>query len=257
MQKAAHYTIASEVDIMLSLEAMRQMRIAYELPARQQEVLERLGNPTRAEIIDSALSGLKHEDRNVRVLMLRVLRWQTGEQAMRGILAGLNDPVRRVRSVAIRASGNYHEFPEITNRLKGMVTDDQETRKIRGQALSSLASVDRSAMDDLTQTAASALKTLAHIEKYRFDILFGLLRLDLTDRVEELLKEFVNNGTKAEAIMATRALCGYRVIHIGMFENDKAVQRHILQTCELAAGRMFYWITRAELQALTGKQSAS
>jgi hypothetical protein len=72
-----------------------------------------------------------------------------------------------------------------------------------------------------------------------------------------LLKEFVKNGTKAEAVMATRALCGYRVIHINIFENDKAAERYVLQMCELAAGRMWYWITRADLERLKGNPSPS
>jgi hypothetical protein len=259
MQKDAHYLFSFEVNTMLSLDAIREIRAAYDLqqPAQEKEIFERLGNPTQDVIIETALAGMQSEDRNVRVAMLRVLRWQTGEEAMQGILTGLSDPARRVREVAIHSSGNYHQFPEITNRLKEMVIDEGEKHKIRGQALSSLAGFSQKAMEDLTQTATDALQTLAKTEKYRFGILFRLLRLDLTDRVEELLKEFVKNGTKAEAIMATRALCGYRVVHIGVFENDKTAQRHIIQTCELAAGRMFYWITRAEYDALTGKRLAA
>lgn len=244
---------------MLSLEAMRQLKDAYfpHLGVSEQDVFERLGNPTRDEIIETALEGLKSGDRNIRVLMLWVLKGQTGEKAMRGILAGLHDKARRVRSVAIKSSANYHQYPDITKRLKEIVTDENEIRKIRGQALATLAGADGPGVKDLTETAADALESLAKTEKYRFDILFGLLRLDLTPEVEELLKAFVKNGTKAEAIMATRALCGYRVIHINMFENDKSAQRHILQTCELAAGRMWYWITRADFDAFMGKQSAA
>lgn len=241
---------------MLSLEAMRQLKDAYfpHLGISELDVLEKLGNPSRDEIIDTALEGLKSEDRNVRVLMLWVLKGQAGEKAMRGILAGLHDKARRVRSVAIKSSGNYRQYPEIANRLKEIVTDEKEIRKIRGQALGGLGAADGVGVSDLTETAANALETLAKTEKYRFDILFGLLRLDLTPEVEELLKEFVKNGTKAEAIMATRALCGYRVIHINIFEDDKAAQRHILQTCEVAAGRMWYWITRTEFDALQGNR---
>ncbi len=243
---------------MLGLEAMRHIRDAYapHLPMSEKEAMALAGNPTPDEIIETALAGMASDDRNVRVLMLRVLKGQTGEKAMRGIVAGLNDKVRRVRVVAIKSSGNFHQFPQVTNRLREIVTDEQEKRKIRGEALSSLAGAGGNVVEELTETAAKALETLASTGKYRLDILFGLLRLDLTDHVEELLKEFVKNGSKAEAIMATRALCGYRVIHIGIFENDKAVQRHIMHSCELAAGRMFYWITRAEFDALTGRAAA-
>lgn len=243
---------------MLNLEAMRQIKDAYALqPSAMREVLERLGNPAPDEIIEAALAGMQSEDRNIRVLMLRVLKGQTGEKAMRGVLAGLNDPMRRVRSVAVMSSGNYLHYPEITDRLKEIVTDAHEKRKIRSQALSTLSGASQKAMEDLSQTATSALQMLAQTEQYRFNILFGLLRLDLTDRVEELLREFVKDGTKAEAIMATRALCGYRVIHIDSFAHDKAAQKRILQTCELAAGRMFYWLPRADYETLRASQSAS
>ena len=81
-------------------------------------------------------------------------------------------------------------------------------------------------------------------------ILLGLLRLDLSDEVESLLKAFVIDGTKEEAVMATRALCGYRVISLSAFENDRAAQRQIKETCEPAAGRVFYWMKRTEYEAL-------
>ncbi len=239
---------------MLSLDVMREIRRAYTLqPAQQKEIFEKLGNPTSEALIETALLGMQSQDRNIRVLMLHILKWQTGEKAMHGILAGLSDQKRRVRFVAIKSSGNYHLFPEITQRLQAIITDEGEKRKIRRTALSVLTGASFNAISDLTQTAISALETLAKTEKYRFTILFGLLQLDLTDRVEELLRQFVKEGTKAEAIMATRALCGYRVVHVGLFENDKALQKHIVQTCELAAGRMFYWITRTEYAALTQK----
>lgn len=241
---------------MLSLDAIRQIKDAYALPPfAMREVFERLGNPSPDEIVEAALAGVQSEDRNVRVLMLRVLKLQTGEEAMRGVLAGLNDPMRRVRSVAVMSSGNYLQFPEITDRLKQIVTDEQEKRKIRSQALSTLSGASQKAMEDLSETVTDVLQSLARTEQYRFNILFGLLRLDLTDRVEELLREFVKDGSKAEAIMATRALCGYRVIHIDSFASDKAAQKHILQTCELAAGRMFYWMPRAEYETLRASQS--
>lgn len=242
---------------MLSLDTIRQIKDAYALPpSAMREVFEQLGNSSPDEIVETALAGMQSEDRSIRVLMLRLLKHQTGEAAMRGVLAGLNDPMRRVRSVAVMSSGNYLQFPEITDRLKEIVTDEDEKRKIRSQALSTLAGASQKAKEDLSETVTDALQSLARTEQYRFNILFGLLRLDLTERVEELLREFVKDGTKAEAIMATRALCGYRVIHIDSFAYDKAVQKRILQTCEQAAGRMFYWMPRAEYDALRANQAA-
>ena len=238
--------------MMLSNDAMEQLRDAYfpYSPTTEAEVLAQLGQPTQAEVIETALAGMKSGDRNQRVLMLRVLSGQSGAEAAQGILAGLSDEARRVRSVAIKSCGNYLEFPAITDRLQAIVTDEDETRKIRGQALSVLAGHNLPETTGLTAPMAETLETLAQTERYRGQILFGLLRLDQTDRVEELLRAFVKDGSKAEAIMATRALSGYRVIHLGTFEDDKATQQHITQTCELAAGRMFYWITRTEYDDL-------
>jgi hypothetical protein len=231
---------------MLTLEAMRQLRDAYlpDTAVTEAAVLEQIGQPTRVEIIETALAGMQSTDRNVRVMMLRVLAAQSGAQAMQGILLGLNDPKRRVRSVAIKSSQHYLGFAEITNRLQAMVTDDDEKPKIRGQALSVLAGLGMVMTGNLTEAMSESLETLVQVDRYRWQILFGLVRLDLTDQVEELLRAFVKDGSKAEAIMATRALCGYRVINIGQFDGKEAVQRSIAQTCEIAAGRVFYWIPR-------------
>ncbi len=69
---------------MLSLDAMRKLRDAYDpyTGVSEADVLRQIGNPTRDVIIDTALEGLKSEDRNIRVLMLRVLAGQSGEKAI-------------------------------------------------------------------------------------------------------------------------------------------------------------------------------
>ena len=77
------------------------------------------------------------------------------------------------------------------------------------------------------------------------------------DFVDQLLDEIAQPGLSAEkaafkeAVMATKALCGYRVIHLSAFENDKPRQRYTTQNCELAAGRVFYWMKRDEFARLT------
>jgi hypothetical protein len=128
--------------------------------------------------------------------------------------------------------------------LKAMAIDEGEKRKIRQYAINALAGGIGDLVGELSETAAGALQSLAQMGQYRFAILFGLLRLDLTEHVEELLKDFVVNGTKDEAIVATRALCGYRVINIAEFEHDRALQQQITQTCDIALGRVWYWIKR-------------
>ena len=64
-------------------------------------------------------------------------------------------------------------------------------------------------------------------------------------QVKALLQEFVKTGTREEAVAATRALCGYKVITLGEVDDEKERKR-IARTCDLAAGRVFYWIKRPE-----------
>ena len=239
---------------MLSIEAMRQLRDAYNphMNVSEQAVLQKIGNPSADEIIETALAGMQSPDRNVRVLMLRVLNKQSGAKAMQGILTGLHDGKRRVRAVAIKCSRNYHHFPEIVNRLKAIALDEQEKNKIREAALSTLAGSEGHLVAELTDTAAEALESLAQMPKHRFQILLQLIRLDMNDNVKALLQAFVEHGNKQEAVMATRALYGYRVVHITMFQNDKAAEQYIRQTCEIAHERMLYWIPRDEYDRLTG-----
>jgi hypothetical protein len=241
---------------MLNHDAMRQLREAYgpHSPLSERDVLEQLGNPSQDEIVDSALAGLASDDRNVRVLMLRVLGRQSGCRAMRGILTGLSDPKRRVREVAIRSSRSFRDYPEITDRLSAMVTDECETRRIRGLALRSLAGVGGPLVSKLPTGAAQALISLARSDTYRTGILICLLHLDLTEHVEDLLREIVRNGTKDEAVMATRALCGYRVVNLGQLETNPAVRRYVTESCDIAAGSVLYWVKRDEYGALLSGQ---
>lgn len=232
---------------MLDDSAMRQLKQAYDAgsPAVENEVLEQLGNPSRDEIVEAALAGMRSEDRNVRVLMLRVLRHQPGPRAMQGILAGLNDAKRRVRMVAIASSAGFHRYPEITDRLEAIALDEHEIRRIRRFALDSLASSAGSSADELTDSHLNALRMIAKSDAHRSALLFRLLHLDLTEPVETLLRDFVANGTREEAVMATRGLYGYRVANLGHFASEQT-RDYIVQTCELAVEYVSYWIKREQ-----------
>lgn len=74
--------------------------------------------------------------------------------------------------------------------------------------------------------------------------------METDDNVEGLLRDYVRDGPKEDAVMATRALCGYRVIHLGAFEGAPYIQSQIRQTCEVAAGRVYYWVKRDHCDAL-------
>ena len=239
---------------MISLEYMKKLRAAYQAhaPRPEQEVLTEIGNPTQEEIVATALEGLKSEDRNVRVLMLRVLNRQSGEEAMRGILAGLHDEKRRVKEVALKSCQPFLHHPEIPARLEEMVTDEDEHKKIRAGALHTLTGHGVGArLDVLPKVAAASLESLAQNRQFREKILFNLLMLDLSEHVDDLLKDFVKNGSKEEAVMATRALCGYRVVHVDAFAHDRKLQKQVMHRCELAAGRVFYWMKRDEFAELS------
>ncbi len=238
---------------MLSPDAMRKLRDACDpySGVSEADVLRQIGNPTRDAIIDTALEGLQSEDRNFRVLMLRVLGGQSGEKAMNGILTGLGDAERRVRETAIKSCGNFGAHSAVTARLTEIVTDDAEKSRIRRFALDKLARAGSAAKNGLADSAADALRSLAKIPRCRFEVLFRLLQLELVENVEELLREFVRDGSKEEAVMATRALCGFRVIHLGAFEGAPDIQSRIKQTCDVAAGRVYFWVKRDQFDALS------
>ena len=66
----------------------------------------------------------------------------------------------------------------------------------------------------------------------------------LSDEMRDVLRYVVETGSKDEAVAATRALCGFRVINLGGITRADERKR-ITQTCERAWGRVFYWVPRA------------
>lgn len=232
---------------MLTLAQMEKLRAAYRahLPEAEADVLAEIGHPTPDTIIDTALAGLKSPDRNVRVLMLRVLNGQSSADAVQGLLLGLQDGQRRVKEVAIKSCLPFLDYPQIANRIKEIILDEQEHRKIRQAALHCLTGHGVNQLrSDLPEAAVTALKALMDQGVERDRLLFRLLFLELTASVRQLLQDFADNGSEAEATQATKALNGYRVIHIAAFEGNKRLIKQVEQQCERAAGRTFYWIER-------------
>jgi hypothetical protein len=62
--------------------------------------------------------------------------------------------------------------------------------------------------------------------------------------VREILREILEHGTKREAILATRRLCGFRVARLEEFSSDR--QEVIRRTCERAWGSVWYWVPEAD-----------
>ena len=83
--------------------------------------------------------------------------------------------------------------------------------------------------------------------EYRFGIVLGLARLELTPRVKMLLESFADSPVESERALARRALSGERVIHIDAYAGDESLRRQIAENCDIAHGRMYYWLPRAGL----------
>ena len=234
---------------MLGISDLEKLREGYSAYSglSLEDALGGLGDPSQEAIVDAAVKAMSHADRNIRVLALRVLAHQRGEAAMRGLLAGLHDEKRRVCAVAIQASAHYLEYEEVAARLEAMARDAGLKGKLRRRALSVLAGDEGRARGDLTPAVSEVLNRLMEESEYRFAIVFGLVRLGSGRRVKALLEEFARSSDDGERRMAERALGGERVIHIGNYEADEDRQRWIMENCELAHGRMYYWARREDV----------
>jgi HEAT repeats len=230
---------------MLSVDDLRRLARASmaRAPVERAAVLTDLGQPDDRDVVAAAVDGLASDDRNVRVAMLRVLAWYPSEEAVEGILRGLRDPVRRVREVAAKSSRAFTSYPAVAAALRTLVESEPDER-VRRPAFGALAGdMALPYGPDVSFVAFDTLHTLTQADRFRPRVLFAALRAPkLTDDIRALLEEIVRVGTKAEAVSATRALCGYRVARIEEFEPGE--QRHIKETCARASGDLYYWVPR-------------
>jgi HEAT repeat protein len=181
--------------------------------------LDALGRPDDETIVTSALSALDDDDRTVRVAALRVLRWHLDDdQVAAAVLRATHDPARRARRIAVQLSALLVDRPGVAERLREIVDDPDETTKISGTALSSLAG------NIAAGSPGSGLRSVSDLlqsDSFRERILLLLLQQRPDDSVHPLLHEVVRGGTKAEAIAATRALCGMRIVNLAHFPPDE------------------------------------
>jgi HEAT repeat protein len=233
----------------LGIDDLKTLREAYSAysDVSLADSLRQIDDPSDEAIVAFAVKQMTHLDRNARVLALRVLAHQRGEQAMRGVLAGLRDEKRRVCAVAIQACPRYLEYEDIVLRLEAIVRASRLKRKLRRRALSMLSGNEGGLQGDLTPAATAAIGRLMAEREYRFSIVFGLARLDLRPRVKSLLGTFAGSEDSRERELAERALRGERVIHIDRYATDEAMQRRIMGSCDLAHGRMYYWLPREDI----------
>lgn len=190
---------------------------------------------------EEALEAIKSQDRNVRVRALRAAFSEAKPEGADVVLTGLGDAKRRVKEVALKSSKPFLSDPRIVERITAMVKDETEHHRIRDKALFALGGgfpkVNHAGQ--LPKAAIDALRSLAAVEKYRRAVLSRLVRMDLTPEVEALLKEFVRSGNKEEAVAATRALCGYRLVNWG-----SAKPAELAAAGAVHARGVDYWIRR-------------
>jgi hypothetical protein len=225
-------------------ELIRLARAAVSLdPAEPGTTLRALGDPDPPALATAAFEHMSSDDRNVRVAMLRVLALSDGPDAVRGILAGLDDPVKRVREVAAKSSVRFVTNERVAQRLQRAI-QMQETgsSKPAFDVLSGLFTAPYSEHSNpmLTDVLASLIES----RKHQPAVLTALLRTPLTDEVRELLREIIEQGTKQEAILATRRLCGYRIARLEEFSPER--QAVVRRTCERAWGSVWYWVPEPE-----------
>jgi HEAT repeat protein len=210
--------------------------------------LRALGGPDEETIVTSAVAALTSEDRNLRVAALRILRWHLGdERAADAVLRATRDPARRVRRIAVQLCVLLLDRPGVVERLLEIVDDPDETTKIAGTALSSLAaSTAVGAPGSALRTVSDLLGSDAHRER----ILLMLLQQPLDGSGEELMREVVRSGSKGEAVAATRALCGFRMRNLAHV--PEAERPAVVASCEpvdlsWVSGRAYaqaslYWV---------------
>ena len=232
----------------MNLEAIRAFNRSHLIHDAdgQRAALEQLGNPTPDQLVELGLEGLDDPDRNVRFQLLRLIGVQLRPAAALGILRALSDPARRVRRLALKLSILYAGNDAIQARLQEIMDDESETRKIRWSAFQALSSgTFLASLATSPDAARKYFEDVPGLEKYRSTAMNLLVSLDpLTDEMRDVLRYIVETGSKDEAVAATRALCGFRVINLGGIPQEDE-RRRIAQTCELAWGRVCYWVPRA------------
>ena len=221
-------------------ELVRLARAAVSLdPAEPGMTLHALGDPQPEELGTAASEHMSSDDRNVRVAMLRVLALSDGPGAVRGILVGLDDPVKRVREVAAKSSVRFAGNPNVARRLQRAVEQEEPgSSKPAFDILSGLFAAPYA--EEPNPMLTDVLASLAESKKHLPAVLTALLRSPLTNEVRDLLREIIEQGTKQEAILATRRLCGYRVARLEEFSPER--QEVIRRTCERAWGNVWYWV---------------
>jgi hypothetical protein len=216
------------------------------------EAMTALGAPDD-DLVAAALPALDDPDRNVRVRALWALSVLDGDAAAAGVARGLQDPVRRVREVAIKAVAPHHAAaPEVRRRLQQLIDDEDETRRLRQLAFFVMSS--SAVRDAVPGMAEETLRSLMDSDRFRSALLLRLCwSTNHSPSSRAALHEFVRSGSREEAVMATRALCGHRLMRVdGWLPADlrQRVRSTYDEAPDVYGGVPLCWIPGPDAQAL-------
>src|SRR5688500_14845172 len=253
MRKDAHHHMTKTAITPEALVPLARAAVVWRGEPLQAQALADLGSPSRDDVVAAAIAGLDSPDRNIRSAMLRVLSLYGGDDVAGALLRASHDEKPRVRRTAVLSMFRFLDRVEILDRLQEIVLDEDEHPKVRRQAFSELAGrapLPYGERPPNGQVAPLAVRHLEAVMAYdqhdreRGGVLFALVRAPLDEDVRGLLERFVAEGTKQEAITATRALCGYRVRRVEEFSDPELAAR-VPRECERAGGRVWWWVPRS------------
>ncbi len=191
--------------------------------------LDALGRPSDDDVVTSAIGALASDDRNLRAAALRVLRWHLGDpRAIDAVVRATDDAARRVRRIAVGLCGLLTDRPRVADRLREMIDDPREVPKVARCALSALVNT---AVRPLPESVRRSIVDLLDADALREHVLLRLLQQPLDDSARAILRDVVRTGSKGEAVAATRALCGQRIVNLAHVPPEQ--RRDVEATAEL------------------------
>lgn len=213
-----------------------------------------------AELASASVAALDDDDRNVRVRAVWALSVLATPEATVGVLRALRDPARRVREVALKAVRPHHAgSPEVVAAVRAIADDEREIVRLRRQAFFVLAS--SAVRDELPDVAEETLRSFMESERFRMPV---LLRLCTTTNhsptSRAILQEFARSGSKQEAVMATRALCGHRLMRVdGWLRADlrQRVRERYDPAPDVYHGVELCWMPAADAEELANEAGLS
>jgi hypothetical protein len=223
-----------------------------------QDEVDRLG-ASDEDLVSAAVVGMDSDDRNMRVRAVWILSLSPDPRATAAVLRALRDPVRRVREVALKSVRPHHvASPDVWRAVQDIADDDHETNRLRQHAFFVLSS--SAVRDTVPDVAEDTLRSLMDSDRFRGSLLFQLCSATgHPPAARAILLEFVRSGSKDEAVMATRALCGHRLVRVDAWLPAELRQR-VRDTYDAApdvyGGVPLAWVPAADAEGLAREVAA-